>query len=119
MNNNVSIGSTTITGWTTAFTAFVSAGIVYLTGNQAAQEVTALEVAGMGLLTLVITQVFRYLQAHKLIGIEESVPLEEFPPIPAAAPVGKIGPPEAVQPTATELPAMPPVEAQPIAPPVV
>jgi hypothetical protein len=94
INNNVSIGSTSVAGWTTSFTAFISAGIIYLTGAQTAQEVTAVEVAGMGLLTLVITQVFRYLQAHKLINVNVAGAAESFenaislPPESAATPEG-------------------------------
>lgn len=66
-NNNVSIGSTTLAGWGTALTAFVAAGITYLTGDHSAQSVTAVELAGIGVLTGSITQIARYFQAHKMI----------------------------------------------------
>lgn len=66
-NNNVSIGSTTLAGWGTALTAFVAAGITYLTGDHSAQSVTAVELAGIGVLSGVITQIARYFQAHKMI----------------------------------------------------
>lgn len=66
-NNNVSIGTTTLAGWGTALTAFVAAGITYLTGDHSAQSVTAVELAGVGVLSGVITQIARYFQAHKMI----------------------------------------------------
>jgi hypothetical protein len=72
MNNKVSIGTTTVAGWGTALAAFITAGITYLTGDHTAQTITALELAGIGVVSGGITQVFRYLQAHKLIPKSES-----------------------------------------------
>lgn len=77
MQNQVSIGPTTVAGWGTAAIAFIAAIITYLTGDHSARSVTAVEVAGIGLVSFVITQGFRYLQAHKILPSGTALPSTE------------------------------------------
>lgn len=65
--NSVPIGVTSVAGWTTALAAFAGAVVAYLTGNHSVQTVTAIELAGIGLISGGITQLGRYFQAHKNI----------------------------------------------------
>ena len=77
MQNNVSVGPTSVAGWGTAVAAFVGAVVTYLTGDHTAQHVTAIETASIGLVTLVITQVFRYLQAQNVLAPATVTPTEQ------------------------------------------
>jgi len=69
MNDKVSLGPTTYASWSAAGSAFVGAIIVYLTGDHTAQTLTAVELAGASVLIFAISQLARYLQAHKKIGL--------------------------------------------------
>jgi hypothetical protein len=96
-NNKVSVGITSIIGWVTSLLALLPTIVISLEEGQATLAGPEKYLAIMGIATGLITQVGRYLQAHKLIGSGEELPL-----IPAAvAPIGKIGPPESVQPVIT------------------
>lgn len=68
-NTTVPVGPTSIVGWSTALLAFAGALIAYLTGDHTAQSVTAVELAGSGLLSLVVTQAGRYSQVQRLENI--------------------------------------------------
>jgi hypothetical protein len=72
---SVPIGPTTVAGWGTAAVAFVLAAIAYLTGGHTAEQTTAVELAGAGVLSGLVTQIGRYLQAHKEIDAEVQVEL--------------------------------------------
>jgi hypothetical protein len=65
---NVSVGPTTVGGVGLAAVSFASAVVLYLTGDTTAQQVTAIEVAGGGLLSAIVVMGGRYIQAHKKIG---------------------------------------------------
>lgn len=65
MKPEVPIGPTSVAGWGTALSAFIVAGIMYVSGDHTAQSVTSVEIAGAGVLVLGITHVFRYLQAKQ------------------------------------------------------
>jgi hypothetical protein len=62
----VPVGPTSVVGWSTAALAFVGALVAYFTGDHTAQSVTAVEAAGLGLVTLAITQLGRYSQVKKI-----------------------------------------------------
>jgi hypothetical protein len=78
MNNKVSIGSTTIVGWSSALLALlptiikaVETGSVALAGPEKYLAITGIVVGA-------ITQIGRYLQAHKLIGLNVNKVAEEL-----------------------------------------
>lgn len=68
--STVPVGPTTLAGWGSAALAFVLAAITYLTGGHTAEQTTAVELAAAGLLSGLVTQVGRYLQAHKQITVD-------------------------------------------------
>jgi hypothetical protein len=80
MNNKVSIGPTTIIGWTTAFLALVPTIIRAVEEGKVAFTGPEKYLAIFGIASGLITNVARYLQAHKLIGISTSEAISEFVP---------------------------------------
>lgn len=106
-NNNVSIGSTTIVGWLTSFLALLPTIIKSVEEGQVAFNGPEKYLAIFGIAAGLVTQVARYLQAHKLIsvssaahnigtisGFEESNPVTEeytqIRPESAAMPDGPV-----------------------------
>lgn len=65
---SVPVGPTTVGGVGLAGMALGSAIVMYLTGDQTAQQVTSIEVAAGGLLSALVVLGGRYAQAHKKIG---------------------------------------------------
>lgn len=89
MQNQVSIGPTTVAGWGTTVVTAIGAVITYLTGDHTARSVTAMELAAIGFASFAITQGFRYLQAHKILpdggalpSTEEELQSPPPPPVP-------------------------------------
>jgi hypothetical protein len=68
-NTSVPVGPTTVGGVGLAAVSFASAVVLYLTGDTIAQQFTAIEVAGGGLLSAIVVMGGRYIQAHKKIGV--------------------------------------------------
>lgn len=66
-NNNVSIGPTTIVGWMTALLALLPAIIKSVEEGQVAFNGPEKYLAILGIASGLITQIGRYLQAHKMI----------------------------------------------------
>lgn len=87
MNNKVSIGATTIVGWATALMALLPTVIKAVEEGQVAFNGPEKYLAVFGIASGVITQVARYLQAHKLIGVSsvENVSniISDFEDVPA------------------------------------
>lgn len=73
---SVSVGPTTVGGVGLAAMALASAVVMYLTGDQTAQQVTSIEVAGGALVTAVVVMAGRYIQAHKSISTTVLAPAE-------------------------------------------
>lgn len=72
MNNKVSVGITSIIGWLSALAALMPAIIKALETGEAAFNGPEKYLAIFGIASGLITQIARYLQAHKLIGISSS-----------------------------------------------
>jgi hypothetical protein len=70
---SVPVGPTTVGGVGLAAVSFASAIVLYLTGDTTAQQVTAIEVAGGGLLSAIVVMGGRYIQAHKKSGVVGAV----------------------------------------------
>jgi hypothetical protein len=68
-NNKVSIGSTTIVGWVSAILALVPTIVKAVETGSTALNGPEKYLAVTGIVIGAITQIGRYLQAHKLIGI--------------------------------------------------
>jgi hypothetical protein len=66
-NNNVSIGPTTIVGWMTALLALLPAIIKSVEEGQVSFNGPEKYLAILGIASGLITQIGRYLQAHKMI----------------------------------------------------
>lgn len=74
MNNKVSIGSTTIVGWATALLALLPTIIKSIEEGQVAFNGPEKYLAIFGIASGLLTQVARYLQAHKLITVSNAQP---------------------------------------------
>lgn len=70
---SVPVGPTTYGGVGLAAVALGSALVMYLTGDQTAQQVTSIEVAAGGLLSAIVVMGGRYIQAHKKIGVLDTI----------------------------------------------
>lgn len=68
MNNKVSVGVTSIVGWATAFLALVPTIISSVESGAVAFNGPEKYLAIFGIASGLITNIARYLQAHKLIG---------------------------------------------------
>lgn len=97
---NVPVGITTKAGWGAALTGFVSALLVYLTGDHTAQSVTAVELAGGALLLLLLTHGLRYAQA--LLGVSGDELAPGTTPADVKPPVAPDGVDSASVPHATQ-----------------
>jgi hypothetical protein len=91
MNNKVSVGVTSVIGWLTAFLALLPAIIKAIEGSGAAFTGPGKYLAVFGIASGLVTNVARYLQAHKLLSVapEENDPIGEetvLPPEPTSAP---------------------------------
>lgn len=71
-NNKVSVGITSIIGWLSAFAALSPAIVKALETGQTDFNGPEKYLAIFGIVSGLVTQVARYLQAHKLIGISTS-----------------------------------------------
>jgi hypothetical protein len=102
INNKVSIGLTTIIGWTSALFALLPTVIKAVESGTTALAGPEKYLAIGGIVVGAITQIGRYLQAHKLIGVSTEIPFEEgtgvsLPPESAAKPDGPVNIPIANQ----------------------
>lgn len=93
-NNKVSIGSTTVIGWTSALLALLPTVIKAVETGTTALAGPEKYLAIGGIAVGLVTQIGRYLQAHKLIGANVAGAAEDFekavslPPESAATPEG-------------------------------
>lgn len=78
MNNKVSIGSTSIVGWSGAVLALLPTIIKAVETGQTSFAGPEKYLAITGIALGVITQISRYLQAHKLIGQNVAEGFEEL-----------------------------------------
>lgn len=83
MNNKVSVGITSVVGWLTALLALLPTIISSVESGAVAFNGPEKYLAIFGIASGLITQIARYLQAHKLIGISSvatsaQVPAGEF-----------------------------------------
>jgi hypothetical protein len=87
MNNKVSVGVTSVIGWATAVLALLPTIIKAVEEGQVAFTGPEKYLAIFGIASGLITNVARYLQAHKLIGetINEFVPFHEDVPAPGTS----------------------------------
>lgn len=83
MNNKVSVGITSVVGWLTALLALLPTIISSIESGAVAFNGPEKYLAIFGIASGLVTQVARYLQAHKLIGVGgsiETIPFEEGTP---------------------------------------
>lgn len=81
MNNKVSVGITSIVGWLTAFLALLPTIVKAVEEGRVAFSGPEKYLAIFGIASGLVTNIARYLQAHKLINVPtfESIPFEEGP----------------------------------------
>lgn len=77
-DNKVSVGITTVVGWATALLALLPTIISSVESGAVAFNGPEKYLAIFGIASGLITQVARYLQAHKLIGIAPTVAPTSF-----------------------------------------
>ncbi len=78
MNNTVSVGKTTIVGWLGAVLALLPTIIASVEQGEAAATTPDKYLAITGIALATITQIGRYLQAHKMIGLNVSGAVSDF-----------------------------------------